>query len=123
MSRRIRKTRIVKERDPRSVHQLGALFLLCAAAAVLFLFSLWQRVELTGLHYQIEKLRSERDALLEIQKQLRVQRSALRSLPRVERIARQGLGLRPPAPGKIFAVDRSGRLIATAAAPEAVPRP
>jgi cell division protein FtsB len=115
MSRRIRKTRVVRERDPRSMRRLAFVFLLCAAAASLFLFSLWQRVELTGLHYQIEKLRAERDELLETQKQLRVKRSELRALPRVENIARRKLGLVSAKAPQLYAFDDSGRLVAAGA--------
>lgn len=122
MSRRVRKARMVRERDPRSVRHLGFLFLLCAAAASLFLFSLWQRVELTGLHHQIEKLRADRDELLETQKQLRVKRSELRALPRVERIARRKLGLRSPSAPQLYAFDHTGRLVAAGTQPIALLR-
>jgi len=117
MSRRVRKARVVRERDPRGMRHLGFLFLLCAAAASLFLFSLWQRVELTGLHYQIEKLRTERDELLEKQTQLRVKRSELQALPRVERIARGKLGLRSATAPQLYAFDHTGRLVAAGIQP------
>lgn len=117
MSRRIRKSRVVRERDPRSMRHLAFLFMLCAAATSLFLFSLWQRVELTGLHYQIEQLRADRDQLLETQKQLRVKHSELRALPRVERIARKRLGLTSARALQLYAFDGSGSLIAAGSSP------
>lgn len=117
MSRRVRKTRVVRERDPRSMRHLAFLFVLCAAAASLFLFSLWQRVELAGLHYRIEKLRAERDELLEAQKQLRVKRSELSALPRVEKIARGKLGLVSARSRQLYAFDDSGRLVAAEGTP------
>jgi cell division protein FtsL len=119
MSRVLRRRRLVKERDPRSVRQLGVLFCMCAGAGALFLFSLWQRVELTGLRYRMMELRNERDALLETHENLRLERSELRSLPRVEILARQRLGLEPAEPPRVFTVNESGELIATGMLPTA----
>ncbi len=117
MRRRVRRARVVRERDPHSMRHLGFLFLLCSAAASLFLFSLWQRVELTGLHHQIENLRADRNELLETQKQLRVKRSELRALPRVERIARGKLGLQTATAPQLYAFDHTGRLVAAGIQP------
>ena len=121
MSPTLRRRRLVKERDPRSVRQLGVLFCMCAGAGALFLFSLWQRVELTGLLYRMMELRNERDVLLETHENLRLERSELRSLPRVEKLARQRLGLEPAEPPRVFTVDESGGLVAAGMLP-ATPR-
>ncbi len=114
---RLRRRRLVKERDPRSMRQLAVLFALCAGASGLFLFSLWQRVELTGLRYRLMDLRAERDALAGAQKALRLERAELMSLPRVERLARERLGLVPAAPERTFTVDRNGELVAAGLLP------
>ena len=102
MSRRLRKARVVKERDRGRLRQLLTLFALCAAATGLFLFSLWQRVELTALQYRIMDLRSQRDLLEEDRKNLSLERLQLRSLPRVEKLARERLGLSPAQPQQIY---------------------
>jgi len=116
VSHRLRKRRLVRERDPRSMRQLGVLFALCAAATALFLFSLRQRVELTRLNYRIEELRGKRAALVETQKGLRLERSALRSLPRVERLARQRLGMAPAEPQQMLVASDAG-VVAAATLP------
>jgi cell division protein FtsL len=110
MSARLRKSRVVKERDPRSVHLMAVTFGACSAGAALLLFPLWTRVEATAMRYRLMEMRAERDALVEQQKALRLERSALRSLPRVEKLARERLGLQPARPDQVFTLGDSGRL-------------
>jgi cell division protein FtsL len=110
MSARLRKSRVVKERDPRSVRLLGIAFGACSAGAALLLFPLWTRVEITAMRYRLTELRAERDALVEQHKALRLERSALRTLPRVERLARERLGLQPARPDQVFTLGESGSL-------------
>jgi cell division protein FtsL len=112
MSARLRKSRVIKERDPRSVRLLTITFGACSAGAALLLFPLWTRVEVTAMRYRLMELRAERDALLEQQKSLRLERSALRSLPRVEQLARERLGLQPARPDQVYTLGESGRLAA-----------
>lgn len=119
---RLRRRRVVKERDPRSLRQLATLFCMCAGATAVFLFSLWQRVELTGLRYRILELQAERHALAETQKALRLERTALRSLQRVEKLARQRLGLAPADPKQVFTVGDAGELVSAGVFPSSRPR-
>jgi cell division protein FtsL len=115
VSARLRRSRLVKERDPRSLRLLGVAFAACSAGAALLLFPLWTRVEITSTRYRLMELRAERDALAERQKELRLERSALRSLPRVEKLARERLGLQPAKPEQVFTLGESGRLAAAPA--------
>jgi cell division protein FtsL len=114
---RLRRSRLVKEHDRGRLRQLLTLFGLCAGATALFLFSLWQRVELTALQYRIMELRTERDALEEARRGLRLERLQLRSLPRVEKVARERLGLAPALPRQIYTAGVSGDLAIAGAQP------
>lgn len=53
----------------------------------------WQPIQVVRLGYQVEYLAGERAGLIRQQKELRLDVARLRSLRRVEEIARQQLGL------------------------------
>lgn len=69
------------------------------------LFYVWQRIQVVRLGYQIEHLQSERTALLRQEKELRFEVARLRSLRRVEDIARHQLGFTSPGPGQVVLVE------------------
>ena len=60
---------------------------------------------LARLGYQVEGLSGERAGLIRQQKELRLEVARLKSLRRVEEIARQQLGLTSPKPGQMVAVE------------------
>ena len=67
---------------------LGALVLVGA------LFYVWQHIHVVRLGYEIEGLREEQAALVQENKELKLEMGQLRSLKRVEEIARTRLGER-----------------------------
>ncbi len=69
------------------------------------LFYVWQHIQVVRLGYEIEQLQGERIALLRREKELRFDLARLRSLRRVEEIARRQLGLTTPVPGQVIMVD------------------
>lgn len=78
---------------------LGSLVLVGA------LFYVWQHIQVVRLGYQIEYLAGERTALMRQQKELRFEVARLRSLRRVEEIARRQLGLTSPQPGQVVVIE------------------
>ncbi|MFQ5848197.1 MAG: hypothetical protein ACE5IQ_11080 [Candidatus Methylomirabilales bacterium] len=62
----------------------------------------WQHIQVVRLGYQIERFRETRSALIQEGKGLRVELSRLRSLTRVEEVARGKLGMVNPGPGQII---------------------
>ncbi len=69
------------------------------------LFYLWQHIQVVRLGYQIERLRTERVALVQESKALSVELSRLRSLTRVEKLARRKLGMVNPGPGQVILLE------------------
>ncbi len=69
------------------------------------LFYVWQHIQVVRLGYQIEQLQGERTALTRQQKELRFKVARLKSLRRVEEIARRQLGLTSPGPGQVILVE------------------
>ena len=90
--------RLVREKDRARARDLRRLLLYGAALAVPLLLYVWQRVEFLGRSYELEALKKQKQELVEMNKQLTVERSFLVSPARVEKIARQKLGLREPSP-------------------------
>src|SRR5919197_401406 len=84
--------------------------LLLSAVMVLggVLLYLWPQVRLVGLGYRHSKLLTQRTQALQRQKELQVELSSLRQLRRIEDIAAQHLGLRPPQATQVISV-RSGQ--------------
>jgi len=83
--------------------------LLLSAVMVLggVLLYLWPQVRLVGMGYRYSKLLAQRTQVLQRQKELQVELSSLRQLRRIEDIAVQHLGLRPPQATQVVYV-RSG---------------
>ena len=86
------------------------LALLLSAVMVLggVLFYLWPQARLVGLSYRYSKLLAQRTQVLQRQKELQVELGSLRQLRRIEDIAAQHLGLRPPQATQVIYV-RSGQ--------------
>jgi cell division protein FtsL len=65
------------------------------------LFYVWLQVQMVGLSYEISTAQKQKKELVEINKKLRIQWSSLKSPDRIEQIALNQLGLRPPERGQI----------------------
>lgn len=78
----------------RSALLIGGILLLG------LLFYVWQHIQVVRLGYQIERLRAEQLHLVQEGKARRVELARLRSLKRVEEVARRELGMVPPSPGQ-----------------------
>ncbi len=78
---------------------LGILLLLGA------LLYVWQHIHVVRLGYDIEALREARAALVQENKTLRLEMGQLRSLKRVEEIARTRLGMVSPKPGQVLLIQ------------------
>ncbi|MEE9522786.1 MAG: cell division protein FtsL [candidate division NC10 bacterium] len=75
------------------------------ASGVLLLgliFYVWQHIQVVRFGYQVERLRAERVTLVQEGKTLNVELGRLRSLMRVEDLARRELGMVNPVPGQVI---------------------
>jgi len=82
----------------------AVLGLLILAAALLYV---WQHTSVVRLGYEIERLRERQAALVQENKGLRLELGQLRSLRRVEDIARNRLGMVAPKPGQVVVIPES----------------
>ena len=80
---------------------LGILALVCA------LFYVWQHIWVLRMGYEIERLRETRATLVQEHKALRLDLGQLKSLRRVEEIARTQLGMVTPKPGQVILIPES----------------
>jgi cell division protein FtsL len=65
------------------------------------LFYVWLQVQVVGVSYEISRAQKQKKELVEINKRLRIQWANLKSPDRIEQIALNQLGLRPPEKGQI----------------------
>ena len=79
---------------------LGALILVGA------LLYVWQHVYVVRLGYEIERLREQQATLTQENKGLKLEMGQLRSLRRVEEIARKRLGMIAPKPGQVVLIPQ-----------------
>jgi cell division protein FtsL len=79
---------------------LGLLVLLAA------LLYVWQHTYVVHLGYEIERLREYQAGLVQENKELKLEIGQLRSLKRVEEIARTRLGMVTPKPGQVILVPQ-----------------
>ena len=109
--------RLVRERDQKRTRELLRFLGLSAVLAVPVLGYVWQRVDFLRVSYRYEALQKDRQTLQQEIDRLQLERATLMDHDRVERLARQRLGLvDPPADdvrrvrlfdGKVGAVERS----------------
>jgi len=81
-----------------------ALGFLILAGVLLYV---WQHVHVVRLGYEIEQLREHQATLVQENKALRLEMGQLRSLKRVEAIARKRLGMVAPKPGQVVLIPES----------------
>lgn len=82
--------------------------LVVACAVVLTLgavFFVWQRYQFIRLGFTVHKLREERAAVVEKIEPLRVEVEYLSRLERIDALARQQLGMRPPTPSQVILIE------------------
>ncbi|MCK4648305.1 cell division protein FtsL [bacterium] len=72
--------------------------------SLVFLY-LWQHLRIRELGYELGKKEKERKTLMDRNRELEIKTSHLRSLKRIEEIARSRLGLEPSKEGEIILLD------------------
>lgn len=86
-----------------SVSIVGLCLVILAGA----LFHVWQHIHVVRQGYAIERLRETHAKLVQENKALRLEAGQLRSLRRVEEIARTRLGMVTPKPGQVVLIPES----------------
>jgi len=87
-----------------SLASLGTIGLAAATLAVA-LGIVWQHVYAVRLGYEIERLREQQSALVQGNKELKLELGKLRSMRRVEEVARARLGMVSPQAGQVTIIQ------------------
>lgn len=80
---------------------------LCLVVLLGALFHVWQHIHVVRQGYELERLRALHGTLIQENKALRLEAGQLRSLRRVEEIARTRLGMVTPRPTQVVIVPES----------------
>ena len=83
--------RTKKGRKPALLLSLLVTLLVCS-----LIFFVWARLQITYLGYQISQANSEHIQLVKLNKQMKLEVASLKSLSRIESIAKNQLGLVNP---------------------------
>jgi cell division protein FtsL len=98
--------RLVRESERVRVRELLLVVLLSVTILLPVLAYVWQNVEWIQIGYRIEKLKSQRDRLVETRHRLELETASLESLARIERVSVEQLGLTPPPDDRVVLMDR-----------------
>ena len=98
---------LVREPDRRRTRELLALLLSVVAPMAVLFAAIWTNLETFRLGYQIERLQKQKEALVEKQRQLEMERARVSALARVEGVARERLGLVTPGRDQVVFVRDS----------------
>lgn len=96
---------LVRERDRVRTREFAALALAAIPPLLVLLAAIWANLETVRLGYQLSTVGHQRETLLERNRQLRMDRAQATALSRVDEIARQTLGLAPPAPEQLLLIQ------------------
>ncbi len=102
----IDNSRLVKVADPRRAREMRHF---AAALAVLFALVMiyaWQHFSAIEYGYRIEALKSQREALVEMNRALRLEQASLRDPERIDALARR-MGLQSPQTGQVQRMEGS----------------
>ncbi|EKD42566.1 MAG: Cell division protein FtsL [uncultured bacterium] len=97
----VRKQRTYTKEDLFKTQILFRTLFLVALVAILSLFYIWSRVQIVHYGYEINRLRSNQDTLLEQNKKLKVEWATLKSPQRIEKIAAEKLMMQAPMEDQI----------------------
>ncbi|HVP66104.1 MAG TPA: cell division protein FtsL [Anaeromyxobacteraceae bacterium] len=90
---------------------LAGMALLVAPAVGLGIFHVWSRTQVYLAGYDLANLDADHRKLLEERDRLYLEVATLRSPGRLERYAREQLGMAPPAPGTVVAGMVGGKVV------------
>jgi cell division protein FtsL len=88
-------------RKPRLLPVLGFIGLF----SIVSLFFVWSRVQVTSLEYDISRIEETLRESRQEMAQLTLEAATLSNPERIERVARNELGLRLPVPEQVITVD------------------
>jgi cell division protein FtsL len=103
---KIYQNEIVQEKDRTWFKDMALVLMLTVLIAGAVLFYVWQQVEMIKFGYKIEQMKEERNALQELNRELKLERSYLRRLERIESIAKQELHMIEPDESRVIIIKK-----------------
>jgi cell division protein FtsL len=102
----IDNSRLVKIADPRGRREMAVFAAVLVVLLALVIVYVCQHASAIDYGYKIEKLRSDRDALSEANRTLKLEEASLRDPKRIDALAKT-MGLQMPQAGQVQALDVS----------------
>jgi cell division protein FtsL len=102
----VRNNQIVREVDERRMRDLWQSLGIGIVLVLVLMFSAWQHFELLRHGYRLEQMQRERAAEAEINRHLRLEMESLRAPQRIEKIAKDTLGMVSPGDDKAVVIER-----------------
>jgi cell division protein FtsL len=100
----IDNSRLVKVEDPRRSREMKQFGVAMACLFLLVMAYTLQHFKAIEYGYKIEMLRAQRNSLMELNRDLRLEEASLRSPDRIDRLARE-YGMQPPRAGQVMRMD------------------
>ena len=100
----IDNSRLVKVEDPRRSREMRHFALALGCLFLLVMTYAWQHFKAIEYGYQIESLKIQRDGMVEMNRELRLEDASLRNPERIDVMARK-LGLQSPLAGQVMQMD------------------
>jgi len=123
----IDNSRLVKLEDPKRQREMKQFSVAMCCLFLLVMTYAWQHFKAVEYGYKIEAMKNQRDGLVEMNRNYRLEEASLRSPDRIDKLARQ-YGMQPPQAGQIIRMDSAlpeagGSVMASAAAVSVVSVP
>jgi len=121
--KRIDNSRLVRPAPKARLNDFWRRVAVGAAMAACLLTYAWQHFECIQLHYQLEQLEAMRAQAAELNQQLHVEDATLRAPGRIDRFARQRLGMTVAALGQQGSTEATDAVVAQTRGTGQPPRP
>jgi cell division protein FtsL len=106
-AKRLDNSRVVHIADPKRRRELFSFAVTLGVLLLLVMTYVWQHFSAIEYGYKIEQLKSEREAIMESNRALKLEEASLRDLSRIDSLARQ-MGMQPPSVGQVEVMEPSG---------------
>src|SRR5512142_2464767 len=105
-AKQIDNSRLVRVADPARSREMRVLVMSLVMLFAMVMLYAWQHYTAIEYGYNNEVLRTERDSLMEANRQLKLEEASLQEPSRIDELARH-MGLQAPAAGQMVRVEPS----------------
>ncbi len=106
VTKQIDNSRLVKVADPARSREMRYFVMSLVVLFAMFMLYAWQHYSAIEYGYNNEILRSQRDSLMEANRQLKLEEAALQEPARIDELARQ-MGMQAPMAGQLVRMEPS----------------